>query len=399
MHTPTDNVEEKIRSGNYDINLLETYIDKLITLSHHGNYSAIRADIMKTFSSFESCKRLAELVFTQPDNIYSILARLEKTLYHSGTVLLKAYIGSSLLNRSYWSLSIYPDHLVRLLIDFHPYNSLYNPLVLIFIGLKSPATYLDKIIRPVYVRNVIYEFNPNIPNTVLYRDLLIHVGLMMDRDVVDTLYDFSTAFKDSLYDEASKLYNEYNAQIIVGSYLRVLKGVLETIRSIPRGLEKYKQINNVIESSYSNTFYQETFNRIYESYRKSCLKSLNDLHAILRSLIAPGFENVYKSILKTAEVFYSKEYNVKPLAYDTLTLLIETKLFIDYFSTHDYPINEDKGEVLKAIEEFSKTISSVLEQHKGIVIELLSYETEPYITLRKRLALLRDHGYLSWLVL
>ncbi|ADI31572.1 hypothetical protein [Staphylothermus hellenicus] len=387
-------LSERIRSGNFSIKDLEVLMESIDKLKFQP--LTVRNMFLKVFESKESIHRLLELVLSDPDSFYELLSRYHVLVENTGTVLYKAYIVSALKK---YGLNPKPAPLIEKaiysLIEAHHYISLYNPLVMLYIALNKPSSLRNAVIKPMADKIELYEANPNSSNLYVFRDAVLFISIIIDpQGVIPLLYNgYEYEWIIDLIEKSGIKVLEPTKKLILTSYLRVLKGLSESLRAITRGLNSLENFEKDLYYIGSARMAVEVLETYIEFTRSYSEKSLKRIISLMNGLIGAGFSNVYETItyilgkeLDSAAFIRSNKYLLTAflLEMSLLSKMYEDGL-IEEFDTYEY------------LEKLVGIVSDKIKRIKNEIILMLDQDLEPYRTLKIRVLENRDSRFLSWL--
>ncbi len=391
-------IEEKIGNGYYSLNDLVNYLNYLYSIYRRYGLSSAKKRVETVFSSEEACRELLRISVKESEEMFRSLARYEELIGLIGSILLKSYVLSAIISNGEQYIHINPRYVIGSLTHVHRLISIYNPVTLFYIAYRYPDKYLEYIIKPVHKRTVLYEFNPLIINTVLYRDLVVLYGILRNTDIYNYLLEKYIGEKTELDLKSEQVYNEYYHSTVINSYFRVVKAVSESIRAIDRGLDKYVIVQKKIRDSLGSTLFNELFQQYILIYREYLNSIVNYLYNLLDSLISVSNDAVRTAILSSIDEALSINSIVEENIYVLLTFLYEASLFDDYLTRTTYsPYNIDLKQYREVYGKYVSKIVEVLEHVPGAVENILNNPGEPYVSLKNRIMNRKSHRYLSWI--
>lgn len=387
-------LSERIITGNFSIKDLEILLESIAKLKLQP--LTVRNTFLKVFESRDSIHRLLEIVLSDPDRFYELLSKYHVLVENAGTVLYKAYIISALKK---YGLNPKPmpsvGKAIYSLIEAHHYVSLYNPLVMLYIALNKPSSLRNSVIKPMADKIELYEANPNSRNLYIFRDSLLFLSIIIDpRGSIPILYNgYEYEWIIDLIEKSGIKVLESTKKLILTSYLRILKGLSESIRALTRGLNRLENFEKDLYSISSARMAVEVLRTYIDFIRSYSEKSLERIITLMNGLIGAGFSNVYDTITYVL----GKELDSTAFIRSNKYLLTE---FLVEMSLLDKMYKEgliEEYDVYEYLEKLAIMISDKVKHVRNEIILMLDQDLEPYRSLRSRVFENRDSRFLSWL--
>ena len=272
--------ETDYTKGKYNVNDLALMFRNI----RHGSISI--HDVKHIISTPEFSKRLLELSLRYPRKLYE-LYRYNMDLIQKCPLFIKSFIITAMGAEIRLSDEFIRNLLLKTLISPHHFISLYNPLVLTYSALNHSTLFKTTILSPLVEKLVIYEANPNTYKILLYRDVLIVIGILSYyTDIIPLLYqEFEHSWIiDYIENKNVKILDTTKIKVLE-SYIRVLKGLMETIRYTISSLEKIEDFETRIEECHSEKIVYEILKLYIDLIWKSSIKNLEVLKKYLIGLI------------------------------------------------------------------------------------------------------------------
>ncbi|MCD6195994.1 MAG: hypothetical protein J7J82_04330 [Staphylothermus sp.] len=390
--------ETDYTKGKYNVNDLALMFRNI----RHGSISI--HDVKHIISTPEFSKRLLELSLRYPRKLYE-LYRYNMDLIQKYPLFIKSFIITAMGAEIRLSDEFIRNLLLKTLISPHHFISLYNPLVLTYSALNHSTLFKTTILSPLVEKLVIYEANPNTYKILLYRDVLIVIGILSYyTDIIPLLYqEFEHSWIiDYIENKNVKILDTTKIKVLE-SYIRVLKGLMETIRYTISSLEKIEDFETRIEECHSEKIVYEILKLYIDLIWKSSIKNLEVLKKYLIGLIGLSYDELFSTIKTILSKILVESINGEKAIYNLLTYLLETALFDETISEtisgRKYSnINiEDYDVIIKYIDEINEAIISRMKERFTNPLIKINIDKEPYRTLVKRIKERINHRYLSWI--
>jgi len=390
--------ETDYTKGKYNVNDLALMFRNI----RHGSISI--HDVKHIISTPEFSKRLLELSLRYPRELYE-LYRYNMDLIQKYPLFIKSFIITAMGAEIRLSDEFIRNLLLKTLISPHHFISLYNPLVLTYSALNHSTLFKTTILSPLVEKLVIYEANPNTYKILLYRDVLIVIGILSYyTDIIPLLYqEFEHSWIiDYIENKNVKILDTTKIKVLE-SYIRVLKGLMETIRYTISSLEKIEDFETRIEECHSEKIVYEILKLYIDLIWKSSIKNLEVLKKYLIGLIGLSYDELFSTIKTILSKILVESINGEKAIYNLLTYLLETALFDETISEtisgRKYSnINiEDYDVIIKYIDEINEAIISRMKERFTNPLIKINIDKEPYRTLVKRIKERINHRYLSWI--
>jgi len=385
-----------LQSGGFDYSTLNAFLSIASTALSEPRAAGF---VEAATGSEGFATRLLELVFTDPVQAYSTLAFWKNVVVSLRGVLLKAYVASALLSGNE-ALVPYAA-LLQSMLQPHPLISLYNPLAILYIAYRKPALFEKDVAVAVKWRAVVYEALPNTVNTIVFRDYLLAVKLG-DSIVCATLYNPYGAKQCSVlksFAEAS-ITTEHEVAAMT-AYARVLKGVLETLRSGFKALNRYSEVLSWVSGRAHDLGLVKAVERFLELSRSKLYSSLEGLIAILDALTGFGRRAVEESIAESLSRVWSAggiAALTESCAYSLALLYAEIAMFKSAVSSGvPEPFKSALEARVRVLDGIAASVEKVLVESREVLAKLLSRQVQPYTSLKSKLKALRERGLLDWL--
>jgi len=383
----------RILSGYFEVEDLDKFLYTLYN-SYRGRFDVIKKVLDETFSHDIVCERILSLIFKEPSELSNVLKKYSLLINRVGTPLLKSFAILSLIDESMIGERVDIKRIISSLIETHPLISLYNPLVIGYISFFYNTYFHKELIEPIRSKTTLYEFNPLVINTILYRDLMIYSGLGIDKKIYEILYEkYGLENIEVIFVKISSTFNEEYSSLILNSYIRVVKGVLESIRAIIRGLSS---INSMLPK-VRDVEIIKVFMRHLELTGSFARENLRGYFRILDGLISVSRDDVREAILRTIDSLLDHELIVRSNMYDLLVYMLELDLFIETCSRVEIDMDLDLDEYIEVIDTYALTVINKLKEKIDIIHNILGCNVEPYKTLKERVMGRSESRYLSWL--
>ncbi|RLG89081.1 MAG: hypothetical protein DRO16_04515, partial [Thermoprotei archaeon] len=308
--------ETDYTKGKYNVNDLALMFRNI----RHGNISI--HDVKHIISTPEFSKRLLELSLRYPRELYE-LYRYNMDLIQKYPLFIKSFIITAMGAEIRLSDEFIRNLLLRTLISPHHFISLYNPLVLTYIALNHSTLFKKTVFNPLIEKLVIYEANPNTYRILLYRDVLIVIGMLSYyTDVIPLLYqEFEHSWViDYIENKNVKILDTTKIKVFE-SYIRVLKGLMETIRYTISSLEKIEDFETRIEECHSEKIVYEILKLYIDLIWKSSIKNLEVLKKYLIGLIGLSYDELFSTIKTILSKILAESINDEKSIYNLLVYL------------------------------------------------------------------------------
>ncbi len=389
-----DELYDLINTGRYDLVILREYLELMDKNIPHGFHRV--KQLASAFNSDKAAERLLNIVFENPNGVYEILSRRKQLIQGLGGVLLKAYIISSLFtgNEALVSSNI----VFREILELHPLISMYNPLVLFYVNIRRPDLFKKAIVKPIYTKLALYEANPHIIKTILFRDFLLTIGLCRET-VFETLYNGMNVERYALVKSyCSQVFDQETSSIAINAYMRVLRSLIEILRYVMISIDRYDKLINRLSRERRDNILYFILDKYFNSSRDKLALEASSLIKIFDGLVAYGRDNVADAIVKAINSFIEdKKLGIMPL-YNALTLYIEIAFLLEDIKY--YPHIADRIGLTNQASILRRLLSLIeksLVKRENDVNDILNNSSEPYITLRRRVLDVVRRGYLEWL--
>ncbi len=389
---------EDFMRGKYSVNDLALLFRSI----RHGDINPY--EVNSLINTPESAKKLLELSLRYPKELYE-LYRYNIDLIGKYPLFIKSLIITAMGVRVRLNDDFVRNVLLKTLITPHHYISLYNPLILTYMVMNYSALFKRTILNPLIDKVVIYEANPNTYKILLYRDVLITIGILSYyTDIIPILYqEFEYSWIiDYIEARNVKILNTTMTKVFE-SYIRVLKGVMETIRYILSSLEKIEDFETRIEECHSEKIVYEILKLYVDLVWRSSIKNLEVLKKYLIGLLGLNYDELFSTIKYLFNKILYETINEEKSIYNVLAFLLETSLFDDSISIFKnekrYPsINIDNYDIIrKYVDEIIDAIIGSLKIRFTNSLNKINIDKEPYRTLVRRIKERINHRYLSWI--
>jgi len=383
-------------SGRFDYSSLNAFLSIASSVLSEPRVVGF---IEATTSSEGFAARLLELVFTDPVQSYSTLAFWKNVVVSLRGILLKAYVASALLSGN--EALVPYTVLLQSMLQPHPLISLYNPLVILYIAYRKPDLFEKDIAVAVKWRAVVYEALPNTVNTIVFRDYLLAVKLG-DTGICTTLYNPYGAKQCSVLKNCAEASMTGEREVeAVTAYARVLKGVIEALRSGFKALNRYNEVLRGISGRARDLALIKAVERFLELSQSKLYSGLEGLIAILDALTGLGRRSVEESIAESLSRMW-RAGGIAALtencAYSLALLYAEIALFKSAVSGGvPEPFKRVLEDRVRVLDGIAASVEKMLAENREVLAKLLSEQAQPYTSLKSRLRALRERGLLNWL--
>ncbi len=390
--------ETDYMKGKYNVNDLALLFRNI----RHGNISIY--DVKHIISTPEFSKRLLEISLRYPRELYD-LYRYNIDLIQKYPLFIKSFTITAMGAGIRLSDEFVRNLLLKTLISPHHFISLYNPLVLTYIAINYSTLFKRTVLNPLIEKLVIYEANPNTYKILLYRDVLIVIGILSYYiDVIPLLYqEFEHSWIIDYIESKNVRILDTTKIKVFESYIRVLKGLMETIRYTISSLEKIEDFETRIEECHSEKIVYEILKLYVDLIWKSSIKNLEMLKKYLIGLIGLSYYELFSTIKTILNKILSESINGEKSIYNVFAFLLETSLFDETISENISSKKyssisiEDYDVIIKYIDEINDTITSSMKKRFTNPLIKIYIDKEPYRTLVKRIKERINHRYLSWI--
>ena len=390
--------ETDYMKGKYNVNDLALMFRNI----KHGNISIY--DVKHIISTPEFSKRLLEISLRYPRELYE-LYRYNIDLIQKYPLFIKSFTITAMGAGIKLSDEFVRNLLLKTLISPHHFISLYNPLVLTYIAINHSTLFKRTVLNPLIEKLVIYEANPNTYKILLYRDVLIVIGILSYYiDVIPLLYqEFEHSWIIDYIESKNVRILDTTKIKVFESYIRVLKGLMETIRYTISSLEKIEDFETRIEECHSEKIVYEILKLYVDLIWKSSIKNLEILKKYLIGLIGLSYDELFSTIKTILNKILSESINGEKSIYNVFAFLLETSLFDETISEtisrkkYSSISIEDYDVIIKYIDEINDTITSSMKKRFTNPLIKINIDKEPYRTLVKRIKERINHRYLSWI--
>ncbi len=384
--------------GKYNVNDLALMFRNI----RHGDISIY--DVKHIISTPKFSKRLLELSLKYPRELYE-LYRYNIDLIQKYPLFIKSFTITTMGAGIRLSDEFLRNLLLKTLILPHHFISLYNPLVLTYIAINHGTLFKRTVLNPLIEKLIIYEANPNTYKILLYRDVLIVIGILSYyTNTIPLLYqEFEHSWIiDYIESRNVKILNTTKNKVFE-SYIRVLKGLMETMRYTISSLEKIEDFETRIEECHSEKIVYEILKLYVDLIWKSSVKNLEVLKKYLIGLIGLSYDELFSTIKTILNKILIESINGEKSIYNVFAFLLETSLFdetiTEIISRKKYSNTsiEDYDVIIKYIDEINDTIISSMKKRFTNPLIKINIDKEPYRTLVKRIKERINHRYLSWI--
>ena len=390
--------ETDYMKGKYNVNDLALMFRNI----KHGNISIY--DVKHIISTPEFSKRLLEISLRYPRELYE-LYRYNIDLIQKYPLFIKSFTITAMGAGIKLSDEFVRNLLLKTLISPHHFISLYNPLVLTYIAINHSTLFKRTVLNPLIEKLVIYEANPNTYKILLYRDVLIVIGILSYYiDVIPLLYqEFEHSWIIDYIESKNVRILDTTKIKVFESYIRVLKGLMETIRYTISSLEKIEDFETRIEECHSEKIVYEILKLYVDLIWKSSIKNLEILKKYLIGLIGLSYDELFSTIKTILNKILSESINGEKSIYNVFAFLLETSLFDETISEtisrkkYSSISIEDYDVIIKYIDEINEVIISRMKERFTNPLIKINIDKEPYRTLVKRIKERINHRYLSWI--
>ncbi len=390
--------ETDYMKGKYNVNDLALIFRNI----RHGNISTY--EVKHIINTPEFSRRLLELSLKYPRELYEVY-RYNTDLIQKYPLFIKSFTITAMGTGIRLSDEFLRNLLLKTLVSPHHFISLYNPLVLTYVAINYSTLFKTTIFNPLIEKVNIYEANPNTYKILLYRDVLILIGILSYyTDTIPLLYqEFEHSWIiDYIESRNVKILNSTKIKVFE-SYIRVLKGLMETIRCIISSFEKIEDFETRIEECHSEKIVYEILKLYVDLIWKSSIKNLEILKKYLIGLMGLSYDELFSTIKIILNKILCESINSEKSIYSVFAFLLETSLFdetiSETISRMKYSnINvEDYEVIIKYIDKMNDTIISSIKKRFTNPLIKINIDKEPYRTLMKRIKERINHRYLSWI--
>lgn len=389
----------KLEKGSFSIHDVEDLLKQLEENAYANNkFRRVHEQLLRNPNYNMGMLTLA---VAEP-KLYDVLTKHAKTIKEFKS-FVKALAVNIVING--YRPIVKPETAVSTLLVPHRYASLYNPLIIGYIHQFHHDYYLKNFYGPLKKRLILYVSNPTVINTFLLRDLLLFASMVHEPSIAETLYE-ETGLQTSI----SSIFRGWRpkievdeASLIVKAYLEVLSSQLVLIRAIIRSVnyireDMKKTTAPTLKGTVTGTVLQWYTEAGYVVIRTAYTNTRNVLLGYTGSLYTPVMSSIIKGLSALLSIGKVLSENI----FKVIETVMETYYYEDLFSEIGAPDNHGEPSLedsLKAIKEIRRGLENVLVFNKDLVHGVLSRDTEPYKTLKKKLEDISSRrGLPIWLV-
>ncbi len=389
----------KLGKGSFNIHDIEDLIEELKENAYaYNEFTRAHEQLLK---NPDYNMGMLTLAIAEP-KLYDILAKHARTIKEFKS-FVKALAVNIVING--YRPIVRPQTAASTLLVPHKYASLYNPLIIGYIHQFHHEYYLKNFYRPLKKRLILYVSNPAVINTFLFRDLLLFASMVYEPSIAETLYretGLQTSVSSIFRSWRPKI-DEDEASLIVKAYLDILSSQLVLIRAIIRSVNyMYEDMKKTMAPKLKDT----VTGAVLQWYAEAGYEVIKTAYTNTRNVLLGYTGSLYTPVMLSIAKGLSTLLGIEKVLSENIFKVIETVMETYYYENllseigaPDTPGEPSLGDSLRAVKEIRKGLENILVLNKDLVHGVLSRDTEPYKTLRKKLEEISNvRGQPIWLV-